>query len=161
MPGKQDGPGPIILWATQAPPNSPKCAFFYIGAHIWKTVDYFFPFLAPPAERQRSFSNTDLSVVRLSVCLSVRLSVRPSRLRGGRGLSQKRFSNFFFFFGMKLLLGDINHISKDRFGWIALKVHFSRSKRSNLALFAFGGHLLQNCSVTFSLFWHRAAKEGY
>ena len=47
-------------------------------------------FLAPPAERQRSFSNTDLSVVRLSV----RLSVCPSRLRGGRGLSQKRFSNF-------------------------------------------------------------------
>ena len=44
-------------------------------------------FLAPPAERQRSFSNTDLSVVRLSVCLSVRpsvcLSVCPSRLRGG------------------------------------------------------------------------------
>ena len=36
-------------------------------------------FLAPPAERQRSFSNTDLSVVRLSV----RLSVCPSRLRGG------------------------------------------------------------------------------
>ena len=50
--------------------------------------------LAPPAERQRSFSNTDLSVVRLSVRPSVCLSVRPSRLRGGRGLSQKRFSNF-------------------------------------------------------------------
>ena len=46
-----------------------------------------FEFLAPPAERQRSFSNTDLSVVRLSVrpsvCPSVCLSVRPSRLRGG------------------------------------------------------------------------------
>ena len=46
-----------------------------------------FYLLAPPAERQRSFSNTDLSVVRLSVrlyvCLSVRPSVRPSRLRGG------------------------------------------------------------------------------
>ena len=38
-------------------------------------------FLAPPAERQRSFSNTDSSVVRPSV-------------RPGRGLSQKRFSNF-------------------------------------------------------------------
>ena len=34
-------------------------------------------FLAPPAERQRSFSNTDLSVFRLSVCPSVR-PVRPS-----------------------------------------------------------------------------------
>ena len=32
----------------------------------------FFFFLASPAERQRSFSNADLSVVRLSVCLSVR-----------------------------------------------------------------------------------------
>ena len=52
-------------------------------------------FLAPPAERQRSFSNTDLSVVRLSVCLSVRPSVCPSvKIEGGRGLSQKRFSNF-------------------------------------------------------------------
>ena len=41
-------------------------------------------FLAPPAEtaeRQQSFSNTDLSAVRLSVC--------PSRLRGRRGLTQK------------------------------------------------------------------------
>ena len=48
-------------------------------------------FLAPPAERQRSFSNTDLSVVRLSV----RLSIRPSvKIEGGRGLSQKCFSNF-------------------------------------------------------------------
>ena len=34
MPGKQDGPGPIIYGATQAPPNSPKCEFFHIGAHI-------------------------------------------------------------------------------------------------------------------------------
>ena len=23
------------------PPNSPKCAFFHIGAHIWKTGDFF------------------------------------------------------------------------------------------------------------------------
>ena len=35
-------------------------------------------FLAPPAERQRSFSNAELSVVRLSVRLSVCPSVRPS-----------------------------------------------------------------------------------
>ena len=47
--------------------------------------------LAPPAERQRSFSNTDLSVVRLSVRPSVHLSVKIEG--GGRGLSQKRFSN--------------------------------------------------------------------
>ena len=57
--------------------------------------DAFDILLAPPAERQRSFSNTDLSVVRLSVRPSVRLSVCPSvKIEGGRGLSQKRFSNF-------------------------------------------------------------------
>ena len=59
--------------------------------------------------QQRSFSNAELSVVRLSV--------RPSRLRGGggreRGQSQKRFSNFSFL-GMELLWDDINHISKDK-----------------------------------------------
>ena len=44
------------------------------------------PFLAPPAERQRSFSNTDLSVVRPSVCPSVCLFVRPSvKIEGGGG----------------------------------------------------------------------------
>ena len=50
-------------------------------------------FLAPPAERQRSFSNTDLSVVRLSV----RPSVRPSVKIEGGGLSRKRLSNFSYF----------------------------------------------------------------
>ena len=53
----------------------------------WQTFWRHDVFLAPPAERQRSFSNTDLSVVRLSVRLSVRPSVCPSvcpsRLRGG------------------------------------------------------------------------------
>ena len=33
------------LWATQGPPNSQKCTFLYIVAHIWKTGDYFFPWL--------------------------------------------------------------------------------------------------------------------
>ena len=77
-------------------------------------------FLAPPAERQRSFYNTDLSVVRLSVrpsvCLSVRPSVRPSvKIEGGRVYLRNASVNFPHF-GMKLLLGDINHISKDKFG---------------------------------------------
>ena len=66
----------------------------YLQAMTWKKK-MAHHFLAPPAERQRSFSNTDLSVVRLSVCPSVCLSVRPSvKIEGGRGLSQKRFSNF-------------------------------------------------------------------
>ena len=72
----------------------------------------YFIFLAPPAERQRSFSNADLSVFRLSVCLPICAPVRPSRLRGGGGrLSRKRFSNFLFLWGdMELVWGDINHI---------------------------------------------------
>ena len=46
MPGKQDGPSRIIYGPPRPPPpNSPKCAFFHIGAHIWKTGDYFFPLL--------------------------------------------------------------------------------------------------------------------
>ena len=73
-------------------------------------------FLAPPAERQRSFSNGDLSVVRPSVRPSVCPSVKIEGGGGGGGLSQKSFSDFSSFFGMKLLLGDINHILKDRFG---------------------------------------------
>ena len=44
MPGKQDGPSLIIYGppSPPPPPNSPKCEFFHIGAHIWKTGDYFF-----------------------------------------------------------------------------------------------------------------------
>ena len=49
---------------------------------------------------------------------SVCPSVRPSGLRGMRGLSQKRFSNFSSFL--------LNRS----------KGHFSRSETSNLALFA-------------------------
>ena len=45
MPGKQDGPGPIIYGPRRAPPNSQKCTFLYIVAHIWKTGSYFFPLL--------------------------------------------------------------------------------------------------------------------
>ena len=47
-----------------------------------KSLYIFLTFLAPPAERQRSFSNTDLSVVRLSVRPSVCLSVK---IEGGEG----------------------------------------------------------------------------
>ena len=44
-------------------------------------------FIAPPAERHRSLSNAELSVVRLSVCPSI-----------------------FSFFGMELIRDDINHM---------------------------------------------------
>ena len=37
------------LWATQPPPprppNSPKCTFVHIGAHIWNTGGYYFSLL--------------------------------------------------------------------------------------------------------------------
>ena len=56
-------------------------------------------FLAPPAERQRSFSNTDLSVV----CPSVKIE--------GGGVYLRNASVTFLLFW-----GDINHISKARFG---------------------------------------------
>ena len=114
-------------------------------------VCWLFVVFNSPSRNAGEFSNADLSVGRPSVCPSVK-----SRLRG-EGLSQKRFSKFSsFWHGASLGRHKrINHISKDKFG------HFSRSVRSNLALFALGGHLLQNCSATFSLFWHRASQKGY
>ena len=88
-------------------------------------------------------------------------SVRQDWGEGGRGLSQKCFSNFFSFFWHGASLGwHKSHI--ERYIWLnRSKGNFSRSVRSNLALFALGGHLLQNCSVTFSLFYHRVSQEGY
>ena len=50
-------------------------SYFMLFTTFLEKTNLGIPFLAPPAERQRSFSNTDLSVVRLSVCLSVRPSV--------------------------------------------------------------------------------------
>ena len=114
--------------------NISSRSLHYVSS-LHKILTFLLSFLAPPAERQLIFSNADLLVVRLSI----RLSLLQSRLRG-RGQSQKCFSNFFFFFGMKLLWEHINHISKDRFGWIALK--------------ALGGHLVPNCSLTFCIELH-------
>ena len=105
-------------------------------------------FLAPPVERQRIFSNAELSVVRPSV----RPPVRPSaRQDWGGGESQKRFSNFFSFCWHGASLGwHKSHI--EIYIWLKRsKCHFSRSERLNLALIALGGHLLQNGSVTFSI----------
>ena len=63
--------------------------------------------LGPQAERQRSFSNADLSV-----CPYVRPSVHPS-VKSGGGVNLSSASVTFFLFGMELLWDDINHISKD------------------------------------------------
>ena len=52
------------------------------------------------------FSNADSSVVGVGGVGDVGVN-----FKGGKGQSQKRFSNFFSFFGMKLLWDDINNIS--------------------------------------------------
>ena len=109
-------------------------------------------FLAPPAERQCSFSNTKLSVV----CLSVRQDWGG---RAGVNLRNASVTFSLFWYGASVWWHK-SHIER----WIWLnrsKGNLSRSERSNFAHFALLGHLLQNCSVTFSLFWHRAAQEGY
>ena len=62
-------------------------------------------------QKTKEFTSKVVSVS-TSVCVSVGLCVK---IDGGRGQSQKRFSNFFRF-GMELLWDDIDHISKDRFG---------------------------------------------
>ena len=59
-------------------------------------------FLAPPAERQRSFSNNDSSVVRLSICLSI----RSSRLRGG-GVYLRNASVTFLLFSSAVPSGSV------------------------------------------------------
>ena len=124
-----------FFFGTNQPINDHQCPsvvsaswFYFVGRRgrcvkrgRGKTYFYellmvlYFYFLAPPAERQRRFSNADLSVCRPSVRLSVCLSVRQDW--GGRGSASVTFLLFWHgaFFG-----GDINHISKDRFG------HFSR-----------------------------------
>ena len=64
-----------------------------------------FLLLAPPAERQRSFSNTDLSVVRLSVRPSVCPSVRPSVKIEGGGVYLRNASVTFLLFWHGASLG--------------------------------------------------------
>ena len=57
-----------------------------------------------------------------------RPSVCPS-VKSGGGVNLRNASvPFLFFFGMELPWDDINHISKDRFGWIALNVIFQGQK---------------------------------
>ena len=99
------------------------------------------------------FFNAELSVVRLSV-----------RQYWGGGVYLRNTSVTFLLFLAWSFFASLGwhklHIERDI--WLnRSKVHFSRSETSNLALFAFGGHLLQNCSVTFSLVLHRASQEGY
>ena len=70
--GKQDGTDPIIYGPPRIPPpppNSQKCTFLYILAHIRKTGSYFY------LPRRRRPGTGDITTPP-SVCPSV----RPSRL---------------------------------------------------------------------------------
>ena len=102
-------------------------------------------FLAPPAERQRSFSNADSSVVRRPSSSVVVVRRRPSSSVVNFSIksliSQKLFDNFFSFWHVASL-GWYQCIVKI---WIWLnhpKGHFKRSERSNLARFLLGGNFL-------------------
>ena len=108
-------------------------------------------FLAPLAERQRSFSNADLSVVRR----------RPSSTFQLKAWFLKNCLITFFLFWHVASLGWYQCIVKI---WIWLnhpKGHFERSERSNLAPFLLGGNFLKNCLITFSLFMQEASQGGY
>ena len=60
----------------------------------------YFYFLALPTDGQRSFSNADLSVVRPSVCLSVRPSVKI--VGGGVYLGNASVTFLLFWHGASL-----------------------------------------------------------
>ena len=112
-------------------------------------------FLAPPAERQRSFSNADSSVVRRPSSVVRRPSSvvrRPSSTFQLKAWFLKNCLIAFFLFWHVASLGWYQCIVKI---WIWLnhpKGHFERSERSNLAPFLLGGNFLKNCLITFSLF---------
>ena len=117
---------------------------------IWQKVLFF---LAPPAERQRSFSNADSSVVRRRPSSSVVVRRRPSSSSTFqlKAWFLKNCLITFFLFWHVASLGWYQCIVKI---WIWLnhpKGHFERSQRSNLAPFLLGGNFLKNCLITFSL----------
>ena len=61
--------------------------------------------------------------------------------------------------GMELLWDDINQISKDSFGWIALKVIF-QGRRGQIWLFWHLKAICSNCSVTFLYFCIELPRKG-
>ena len=119
----------------------------------WRIFDFMMNFLAPPAERQRSFCNADSSVVRRpSSSVVCRRRRRPSSTFQLKAWFLKNCLITFFLFWYVASLGWYQCIVKI---WIWLnhpKGHFERSERSNLAPFLLGGNFLKNCLITFSLF---------
>ena len=128
----------------------------------WNVVWFCYEFLAPPAERQRSFSNADSSVVRRRRRRRPSSVVRrPSSTFQLKAWFLKNCLITFFLFWHVASLGWYQCIVKI---WIWLnhpKGHFERSERSNLAPFLLGGNFLKNCLITFSLFMQEAFQGGY
>ena len=114
----------------------PKITFGRISGHFRSIRN----FLAPPAERQRSFSNADSSV---------RLSVRPSSTFQLKAWFLKNCLITFFLFWHVASLGWYQCIVKI---WIWLNHPKGHFERSNLAPFILGGNFLKNCLITFALF---------
>ena len=116
-------PGPPREWwpvSESVVPNNGTVGNQILCAHSRCFGSYFdVIILAPPAERQRSFSNAELSVVRLSDCPSV---------KSGGGVNLRNASVTFFLFWHGAYLGWHKSLTKDRFGWIALKVIFKVRK---------------------------------
>ena len=105
-------------------------------------------FLAPPAERQRSFSNADSSVV-----------VRRQTFQLKAWFLNNCLITFFLFWYVASL-GWYQCIVRI---WIWLnhsKGHFERSERSNLAPFLLGGNFLKNCFDNFFSICKKLPKEG-
>ena len=143
-----------------------KCCFsqpIYMAVVVPRSQNgiYFAHFLAPPAERQRSFSNADSSVVRRPSSVVVVVVRRPSSTFQLKAWFLKNCLITFFLLWHVASLGWYQCIVKI---WIWLnhpKGHFKRSERSNLAPFLLGGNFLKNCLITFSLFMQEAFQGGY
>ena len=114
---------------------------------------YAITFLTPPAKKQRSFSNAELSVVRRSPSsVVVNFSLKIF-------ISQNCLITFVLLWH-GALLGRYQCTVKI---WIWLnhpKGQLYRSERSNLVHLPLGGNFPKNCFITISLFCHEASQGG-
>ena len=113
------------------------CVNKMVICNIVGTIIILIIFLAPPAEWQRSFSNTDSSVVNFSLkCL----------------ISQNWPDNFFSFLAWSFLGKVLMYCKNYGFGWIILKVNLKGQIWRQFSQ--------KNCLITFSLFCHEASQGG-
>ena len=127
-------------WTPHAPPGQSNETYF----------------LAPPAERQRSFSIADSSIVHRPLSVVVRR--RPSSTFQLKAWFLQNCLITFFLFWHVASLGWYQCIVKI---WIWLNHPKGHFERSNLAPVLLGGNFLKNCLITFSLFMQEASQGGY